>query len=60
MKYKQVLIIRTQQWQKNIAHWLTSVFILQMSLAEWDDASFEWQRSDLSGATAANQQKEMV
>lgn len=60
MKYKQVLIISTQQWQKNIAHWLTSVFILQMSLAEWDDASFEWQRSDLSGATAANQQKETV
>lgn len=38
---------------------LTSVFVLEVSLAEWDDSSFEWQSPDLSSATTEEQESNM-
>lgn len=37
---------------------LTSVFIFQVSLAERDDSSFEWQSPDLSSASTAENKTE--
>lgn len=44
-----------------LSMWLTSVFIFQVSLAQRDDSSFEWQSSDLSSApTIKNKTKKKI